>query len=96
MRHNQPLPTITLVSTALDLLRIDGIPRFYTIDVIRKVLGQYLVNADTPVKESWNAEFGRVMSANAVQLGIKAMRERCKRWDDEGSETTSHEWEFID
>jgi hypothetical protein len=68
---------------------------FSTIDVIRRILGEYNCDKDTPAGSSPNALFGKRLSNNATQYRIERDQPDRSSKDDEGNPTTTAFWRPV-
>ena len=77
------------------LVAENGGEPFTTIDVIRKILGAYHSDLDTPVALSPNAQFGKRLSDNASKYRIQLVKPRQRATDDANNSTSTALWEAV-
>ncbi|MBV6513798.1 MAG: hypothetical protein FMNOHCHN_03333 [Ignavibacteriaceae bacterium] len=65
---------------------------FTTADIIREYSGGFYSNLGTPVKYSFNAQFGMILKRNARYLKIKEVQPKKQIRDDNGHITKSSKW----
>lgn len=77
------------------LVAENGGEPFTTIDVLRKILGAYHSDLETPVALSTNAQFGKRLSANANSYRIQLVKHHQPATDDAGNTTSTALWEAM-
>ncbi|WP_278362666.1 hypothetical protein [Stutzerimonas kunmingensis] len=65
-----------------------------TSEIIKIYMGNFVANTGIPAHRSWNAQFGKILSANRETLGLDNPTEE-NVTDDLGNMTTSNRWEFA-
>ena len=82
------------IGYAIGFLSAKGEP-FTTIEIIRKILGTYQSDKDTPVVSSPNALFGKKLSQNAEGYRIQRVLPDERDKDDSGNPTTTAIWRPV-
>lgn len=73
---------------------IDG-DTFYTTDVLRDYLGQFLSDKNTPPSNSFNARFGKFLRQNEQALHIVHIDSGIRIKDDNGNPTKTSMWSKL-
>lgn len=68
---------------------------FSTIDIIRKILGNYQSDKDTPGGSSPNALFGKKLSENVANYRIQRVLPDKPGKDDSGNSTATAIWRSV-
>lgn len=63
-----------------------------TVDILRALTGKYLVDKDTPVSQSNNAAFGKLLGKLRDSGIIRQAGAKIRVRDDRGRATTSASW----
>lgn len=65
---------------------------FTTADVIRKYLGHFCSDIGTPAAHSFNAQFGKLLKRNEMNLGIAEIANNQRVRDDHDHMTSTSRW----
>lgn len=84
---------LSLILRALTQLRIKGIVRPYTAQIIAECKKcEYLIDYGTPVARSVNAAYGRFLKKHEVELGIFESTAKQRYRAADGGKTTCSIW----
>lgn len=76
---------------------IDKLPDgFSTGDVISSYNGVFCSNLNTPAHYSFNAQFGKLLKRNEMNLRISQIAKSDRTKDDHGHPTSSSFWQHAD
>lgn len=85
---------LDVVSQIVDSFRKKA-ERPLTAEIIRAYMGHFVANTGVSASRSWNAQFGKILSAHSAALGMTKLAEE-NVTDDIGNVTTSARWAFVD
>lgn len=83
---------LAAVGLAINRIRARSVSEAHTSDIIREYMGGFLSNKGVGAHLSWNAQFGKILAANANLLGIEEISADQSVVDDLGHKTTSSKW----
>lgn len=85
----------TRLTEKLDEFRLEGIKNVLTTEIIERYMGGFHTNKLVPVKDSWNAQFGRYLKANSRDLKIHEIAKN-EAVVVRGERTTASRWSLFD